>query len=216
MNPEPVNVYEGMIGPLRDLARMTFSVYLTAILIRHGQTEGNVSGIVQGQSDSPLTGEGISSTRKKAEKIKALSFDAVFCSDLPRATHSLKILKDALPLLPEPVLRPDLREIDFGDLTGLNRREIMPTVLKHKANPRLNYPNGESGAQFIARVKKFFLELLENHTGQTVLVVSHYGVLETTARQFAGTPPDEKVIIGRDDIWEMIFRRNLSAVKRVF
>jgi len=205
-----------MTGASGDSDKTASSVCLTAILIRHGQTEGNVSGIVQGQSDSPLTGEGISSTRKKAGKLKDLTFHAVFCSDLPRTVHTLEILGDSLLTLPDPAFRRDIREIDFGDLTGLKRTEIMPRVLKHKANPDLNYPNGESGAQFNNRVRNFFLELLETHFGKQVLVISHYGVLETAVRQFAGTLPHEKVIIGRDDIWEMTFQRDLSAVKRVF
>ena len=52
----------------------------------------------------------------------------------------------------------------------------MPTILRHKSNPHLNYPNGESGSQFIARVRNFFLSLLEGHAGQTVLIVTHNGV----------------------------------------
>ena len=188
---------------------------LKAILLRHGQTEGNLEGIVQGQSDTSLTEEGITSTLRKADKIKEYTFDKVFCSDLSRAEQSLRLLKDAIPSLPETVFRPDIREIDFGALTGRRAKEIMPVVLKHKANPDLNYPDGESGAQFTARVRSFFLELLEKYPGQTVLVVSHYGVMETAARQFAGKPPDEKIIIGPDEVWQMTFNEGPSAVIKI-
>jgi len=204
-----------MIKASGDSGGTSPSGCFTAILIRHGQTKANTMGMIQGQSDSPLTKEGIFSTRKKAEKIKGLCFYAVFCSDLGRTVHTLEILKDTIPSLPDPIFRSDLREIDFGDLTGLKRSEIMPQILKHKVNSHLNYPGGESGAQLIARVRNFFLEQFETHFGKRILVISHYGVMETAVRQFSGAGPDEKVIIGRDDIWEMAFQSSLSAVKRV-
>ena len=191
------------------------SRYLNAILIRHGQTEGNLSGIIQGQSNTPLTENGVASTLRKAEKIRDISFDAVFCSDLPRAIQTLRILRNAIPSLPEPLFSHELQEIDFGDLTGRLKTEIMPTILRHKSNPHLNYPNGESGAQFIARVRNFFLSLLVHHAGQTVLIVTHYGVMETAARQFAGTSVDDRVIIGVDEVWHMTFDNHSLATKKI-
>ena len=72
---------------------MKFQNQLHVVLIRHGETEGNVRGIVQGQSDTPLTEKGILSTLRKAEKITELSFDAVFCSDLSRTAETMKLIQ---------------------------------------------------------------------------------------------------------------------------
>jgi alpha-ribazole phosphatase len=135
------------------------------VLLRHGETEGNVKGVVQGQWDTPLTAKGLESTLRKAEKIQGLAFDAVFCSDLRRTVETLKRIQEKMPGLPEPIYTKELREIDFGDLTGRPKKELMPTILKHKSAPDLPYPNGESGSGFTARVKSFFAALKDRFPG---------------------------------------------------
>jgi len=188
---------------------------LKTILVRHGETIGNVRGIVQGQSDTPLTEKGIASTLKKAEKIHDMEFDALFCSDLSRTVETLKLIQGKIMGLPEPVHTRDLREIDFGDLTGRVKKEIMPTILEHKEAPDVPYPNGESGGQFIARVKGFFKMLMDRHAGGQVLVITHFGVMETAARQFTGPPSYENIHIGSDDVWRMTFSHDWSATREV-
>ena len=189
---------------------------LRVVLVRHGETEGNVRGIVQGQSDTPLTERGIVSTLEKAQKIKLFPFDAVFSSDLSRTAETLRLIQQEIVGLPEPVYKRELREIDFGDLTGRLKKEIMPSILEHKATPDLPYPEGESGGQFIARVKSFFEMLMDHHAGGQVLVVTHFGVMETAARQFTGPPSYENIHIGPDDVWRMTFTHDWSATREVF
>ncbi len=189
---------------------------LNVVLVRHGETEGNVRGIVQGQSDTPLTERGVASTLRKAEKIRHLSFDAVFCSDLPRTVHTLDLLRERVVSLPDPVYHRDLREIDFGDFAGRLKKELMPTILAHKADTNLCYPNGESGGQFVARVKGFFSMLMDRYVNRQVLVVTHFGVMETAARQFAGPPVYENITIGADDVWHLTFAHDFSVEMKVF
>lgn len=189
---------------------------LRVVLVRHGETEGNVRGIVQGQSDTPLTEKGIASTIRKAEKLSRFSFDAVYCSDLNRTVDTLKRMQGQMEKLPEPVYTRDLREIDFGELTGRLKKDIMPIILEHKASPDRPYPNGESGGAFITRVKGFFEMLRDRHAGGEILVVTHFGVLETVARQFTGPPSYESIDIGPDDVWRMSFARDCSATREIF
>jgi len=188
---------------------------LRVVLVRHGETIGNVRGIVQGQSDTPLTEKGIASTLKKAEKIQDMEFDAVFCSDLSRTVETLKLIQEKITGLPDPVHTRDLREIDFGDLTGRLKKDIMPTILEHKEAPDVPYPNGESGGAFIARVKGFFKMLMDRHTDGQILVITHFGVMETAARQFTGPPSYENIHIGPDDVWRMTFANDWSATREV-
>lgn len=188
---------------------------LRVVLLRHGETEGNVRGIVQGQSDTPLTEKGISSTIIKAKKISHFPFDAVFCSDLKRTVETLKLIQGEVEGLPVPVFTRGLREIDFGGLTGREKKEIMPTILEHKESPEVPYPNGESGGQFIARVRRFFEMLMDRHVGGQVLLVTHFGVMETAARQFAGPPSYETIHIGPDDVWRMTFAQDGSTTREV-
>lgn len=188
---------------------------LRAVLVRHGETIGNVRGIVQGQSDTPLTEKGIASTLKKAEKIQDMEFDAVFCSDLSRTVETLKLIQGKIKGLPDPVHTRELREIDFGDLTGRLKKEIMPTILEHKQAPDVPYPDGESGGAFIARVKGFFKMLMDRHEKGQILIITHFGVMETAARQFTGPPSYENIHIGPDDVWRMTFAHDWSATREV-
>ena len=61
-------------------------------LLRHGQTEDNKKRIIQGQSDSLLTPEGMNSIKKRAEKLNDITFNVIYCSPLGRARFSLDIL----------------------------------------------------------------------------------------------------------------------------
>jgi len=185
------------------------------VLLRHGETEGNVRGIVQGQWDTPLTAKGIESTLRKAEKIQSLEFDAVFCSDLSRTMETLKVIQKKVTGLPEPVYTRELREIDFGDLTGHAKQDIMPTILKHKSAPHLPYPNGESGGGFTDRVKSFFTTLKGRFPGGRILAITHYGVMETAAKQFESPPSYDNIHIGADDVWLMCFAEDGSASREV-
>jgi len=194
---------------------MNSSNYLRVVLVRHGETEGNVRGIVQGQLDTPLTEKGISSTLIKAKKISHFPFDAVYCSDLKRTVETFKLIQRGIEGLPGPVFTRALREIDFGDLAGRLKKEIMPTILKHKESPEVPYPSGESGGGFITRVKSFFSMLMGHHVGGQVLVVTHFGVMETAARQFSGPPSYENIHIGPDDVWRMAFAHDWSATREV-
>ncbi|MCF8129747.1 MAG: histidine phosphatase family protein [Deltaproteobacteria bacterium] len=185
------------------------------VLLRHGETEGNVKGIVQGHWDTPLTAKGIESTLRKAKKIQDLDFDAVFCSDLSRTVETLKVIQEEVSGLPEPAYTPELREINFGDLTGRPKQELMPTILKHKSELNLPYPKGESGGGFTARVKSFFTALKRRFPGGRVLAITHYGVMETAAKQFESPPSYDNIHIGADDVWLMCFAEDGSAIREV-
>jgi alpha-ribazole phosphatase len=194
---------------------MGYERKLQVVLVRHGETIGNVKGIVQGQSDTPLTERGMASTLRKAKKITQLDFDAVFCSDLSRTVETLKLIQQEIPGLPEPVFARELREIDFGILTGRLKKDIMPTILEHKKAPDIPYPNGESGGAFIARVRGFFEMLMERTEGGRILAVTHFGVMETAARQFTRPPSYENIHIGPDDVWQMTFASDGSVTREV-
>lgn len=178
---------------------------LNAILVRHAETQANKDGIAQGQTDSPLTAEGVESTIRKAVKLAGFSFSAIYASDLQRAVTTAELLKKELGFSNPVSLSPDLREIDFGGLSGKPRAEIMPIVRIHKADPSLRYPGGECGADLISRTKRFFANVRCRHGGETILVVTHYGVMETAMRLFAGIPADAPVVIGPDEVWLLEF-----------
>ncbi len=188
---------------------------LNVVLVRHGQTEGNRDGLIQGHNDTPLTADGIRHTLAKALKLEKFRFNAVYCSDLGRARHTLNLLLEALPSLPEAVYSKELREIDFGEYAGMKKEEIMPTILRHKADTRMKYPGGESGDDLKRRVFNFFGSCFDRHENETLLVVSHYGVMETTIREYTDHPADLPVTIDPEAVYHLFLDGLTSAVVKV-
>ena len=81
---------------------------------RHGQTEDNVNHVVQGQADSSLTEAGIQSLKARARMLRPIHFDAIYCSPLQRARHSLVILLNGRVQDPDTEFRDEIMKIDFG------------------------------------------------------------------------------------------------------
>lgn len=101
-------------------------------LLRHGQTEDNNNRIIQGQSDSLLTPEGMNSIKKRAEKLNDITFNVIYCSPLGRARSSLDILLKELKQNTNVAYLDELMEIDFGKYTKKNFNEIIDIIKVHK------------------------------------------------------------------------------------
>lgn len=135
---------------------------VTIYLVRHGQTEDNVRGILQGQTPGVLTEAGIEQARQLRDKLKDEPLDAVITSDLQRAVHTAQILNEphGLPLELEPLLR----ERDWGIHTGMYIRDVAGRDID---------PSAESVADMYHRAEEWLQKLLREHDGQTVLAVGH-------------------------------------------
>ena len=68
------------------------SKFTSITLIRHGETEWNLSGRWQGHADSPLSSRGISQAKALGERIKTEEFDFFYSSDLGRAIHTSELV----------------------------------------------------------------------------------------------------------------------------
>ena len=87
---------------------------------RHGETEWNKLGIIQGQLDSALTSEGIEMGRRLGEMSKDLNFDRVYSSDLGRAYDTARLICPDREIIKTPLLR----EIDVGSWSGKNIKDV--------------------------------------------------------------------------------------------
>ena len=86
-------------------------------LFRHGETDWNREGRLQGHTDTPLNTTGLDQARALSESLRPHRLDAVVSSDLQRARHTAQIVAETLgvPLYVEP----DLRETNVGAAEGL-------------------------------------------------------------------------------------------------
>ena len=152
------------------------------IFIRHGQTEWNVTGRYQGQSDVKLTEEGKKQAEKLADNFPVAKVDAIYASDLCRAMVTAETIaaKFGLKVQAEPAFR----ELSFGDWEGLTYQQIVDKWEEAMANflqhpDVLEIPGGESFPAVQQRAMKRLNELIEKHDGQTIVVVAHGAVLRT-------------------------------------
>lgn len=98
------------------------------VLLRHGQSQWNLENRFTGFQDIDLSDLGRQEAADAGKRLKTLGvqFDAVFTSTLQRANNTAKIaLENAgqADLIPSMIAHDDLRERDYGDLTGLNKDE---------------------------------------------------------------------------------------------
>ena len=88
----------------------------TLLLVRHGETDWNADGRLQGHTDRPLSDFGRRQARQLADELEGEQFDAIYASDLARARETAEIVGARLGL--PVVLDPDLREKDWGTGRG--------------------------------------------------------------------------------------------------
>jgi 2,3-bisphosphoglycerate-dependent phosphoglycerate mutase len=118
---------------------MTKSIDRSLVLVRHGQSEGNLKNIFTGWNDLGLTEQGIAEARGVGQRLQTLGagFDVAFTSMLRRAWQSCSIVLTVLGQSDVREFRdPALNERNYGDLTGLNKDEAR-TRLGRSSSPSL-------------------------------------------------------------------------------
>ena len=96
----------------------------TLLLVRHGETDWNAEGKLQGHTDRPLNDYGRRQAQALADRLAGEAIDAVYASDLSRARETAEILGARLGL--PVVVDPDLREKNWGSWEGLTSDERLP------------------------------------------------------------------------------------------
>ncbi len=157
---------------------------LEIYLARHGQSQDNERGFIQGQTSTPLSELGERQAERLERHLSTLKFDAVYCSDLERAVQTAQI---AVPYL-KPVLSPELREWHLGVLQKRTREEaktLFPQaweILCHGACDDRKIPGGESMNDMIARSVDLVNRIVEKHKIGRILLVSHGGTIRALRR----------------------------------
>ena len=165
------------------------------ILLRHGETEWNSDGRVQGTLDSRLSPRGVAQSEALARALAAEPIEVIYSSDLGRTQATVAPLADALSL---PVtLDSRLRERSHGILQGLTWDEIAARY--PEAHRRLNAhdahyapPEGESAVEFRERVMAAMRDIVSVCAGQRVVVMAHGGVVGMVYRTVRDMPLEAK------------------------
>lgn len=159
-------------------------------LLRHGESEGNSSGVLQGQSDYPLTSTGVSQAQRLANywKSKKAKFDLIISSPLMRASQTAQIISNSLNVPIEYDLA--WKERYFGQLQGADLHELdqrqPPVDFFHPYEPIGG--NGESQLDLYARASQALQKIIRQPAG-AYLVVSHGGILNKALYVIMGITP---------------------------
>lgn len=168
-------------------------------LIRHGQTDWNVEGRWQGQSDVPLNKTGLAQAADMARSLQNDGLDAIYSSDLSRAADTAAALAQRTGLSVQ--YDPRLREIHQGEWQGLLVGDIRTrygdAFQKRMLDP-LNVapPGGETVRQVKERVVAAVEEILSRHPDERVAIVSHGFSLAVIQVHYQKLPMEK--------VWEMI------------
>ena len=160
------------------------------LLIRHGQSEWNKLNLFTGFKNIELSEQGIEEANKAGQNFKNLDikFNIVFTSELKRAQETAKIILQNLDqwnfLTNEGkiISNINLNERDYGDLTGLNKKETAEKFGEEQVHKwRRGYsdqpPNGESLEDVVRRVTKYFEEVIkpaiQSNENDNILIAAH-------------------------------------------
>ena len=189
-------------------------------LVRHGETEGESSIRYHGITDVPLSEPGREQMRRAARAIETLrsdvNFGKVFSSPLVRASEGARIItgKTAASI----VTIEEFAEVHFGLFEGLTADEIRERYPDHFAiwnadrlAPDYTYPEGESRANFAARVERGLERVLAIWTAGIdgdALLVAHRGVIRAIVRKLTNQQPVVELgsiqILEFDDGWQVV------------
>ena len=199
-------------------------------IVRHGQTDANAQGVLQGQTDTPLGETGRAQARAAAQRLKHEKFDLFYSSDLSRALETAQIIGKTIGMDPVPL--PELREWRLGDLEGRPHTELRvryPDIIRSFHHDRVDdipVPGGESRNEFFTRITSCLCRLRDQHPGARILLVSHGGVLRAIYRQIAGVIGEGRLVPGmtnagisrfcsREGSWQMLTWNETTHLEQI-
>jgi probable phosphoglycerate mutase len=165
-------------------------------LVRHGASADAVEGedfeLVEGQGDPPLSDIGVEQAELVAERLAALTFDALYVTTLRRTVETAAPLVRRTGLT--PVVERDLREVFLGDWEGgVYRQKVMdadPVAVRMMTEERWDVvPGGESTAAFAERIRGAIERIAAAHPGSRVVAFSHGAAIGEVLAQATGSRP---------------------------
>ncbi|WP_295010760.1 histidine phosphatase family protein [uncultured Microbacterium sp.] len=175
-------------------------------LVRHGETDWNRQGRLQGSTDIPLNETGREQARAAAASLHGASFDVVYTSPLGRARETAEIIAHAHGLA-SPLIATGMRERGYGDGEGMSWEEY---ARRYRAAGH-DAPNAETAEQLLARslasLRRIDLAARRRSAPrpESVLVATHGGVIRALLEHAsAGTLPDPGQRIGNASLHRFV------------
>lgn len=161
-------------------------------IARHGETDWNVTGVLQGWLEVPINDNGRRQALELAETLRDKAFARVYSSSLIRAAETAEIVARQLRLAP-PALHDGLKERHFGAIQGIPKSELAelnPVLYQQilKRNPACDFEQGESMDEFAVRVMDAVREIAAANLGARVLVITHGWVMDVLTRHIGHLP----------------------------
>ncbi|MEA4906538.1 MAG: histidine phosphatase family protein [Chloroflexi bacterium] len=155
---------------------MTNQTTTRIFMVRHGATQLSAEDRFAGAVNAELSSEGIFQAQRLAERLADDAISAVYCSPMIRTIHTATILATPHGLV--PMQRDGLREINHGHWESMRRADVESQFPEEYAaweeDPFTFAPQGgEAGVNVIARALPVIREIVLEHRGQNVVIVSH-------------------------------------------
>jgi probable phosphoglycerate mutase len=162
------------------------------LIVRHGATVLSVEDRFAGETDVELSDEGREQTRHLAQRLSREKIAAAYASPLGRTMETARIL--AAPHSLDVQIRSGLREISHGHWEQMTRREVEEKFPEEAAewekDPYTFAPlGGESGLAVTARALPVLIDLVRQHPGENILVVSHKATIRLLLSSLLGFDP---------------------------
>ena len=153
----------------------------TLILVRHGESEWNRAGRIQGQVNSPLTDLGINQAKATRDYLSGILLNQqleIYTSPLDRALQTAEIIAQGIEYPSRKIIIEErLNDFNVGEISGTFGWDKVAEIFPEQAQLRLQDPmrfhpsGGESGAEFEARLRSLLEDLMDD--GTLKLMVSH-------------------------------------------
>lgn len=154
-------------------------------VLRHGETNENITGIMQGNMETVLNEVGRSQAESVRDKVKEAGIDLVISSPKKRAVETAQIAAPNIPI----ILDDRLLSRNHGEFEGMQRNQVN---LKDYWNIKLNkqFEKAESMGEIFNRVSSLLNDISINYSDKTVLLVTHSGITRVLYYYFNGFPED--------------------------
>ncbi|WP_252236475.1 histidine phosphatase family protein [Clostridium sp. CH2] len=180
----------------------------TLFLTRHGETEWNIAGRLQGSKDSPLTERGLNQAKSLRDRLKNEKIDIIYASPIKRALDTAKIISE--PNNTPIVTCDELKEIGFGEYEGKYIKDL-PKIGENNfleemfsGNHEVKGIDGETLLDVKNRTFKKLGSILEKEKDKNILIVTHGMALKVIMSYFTEFERELKGVYGQASLTKIV------------